>query len=257
MSIKVMCLIWKDHTGLLTGIEKSVLLRLADFAADDGSSIYPGYSRLVKDTGFSARTIQNTMNSLIGKGIIKKVRKEDPKTHRAAVFFINVDRIGRDAPEEEVHPTAYDTPGAGDARGGGAGDALQPSLKTIIKNHHLKNIKKDLEKEFEEWWQFYPKRVGKLAAYKSFCKARESVTLDCLVERAALYGRMLKMTNSEKYTKNPTTWLNGGHWEDDYSDTKVSREVYSNELLKRFGSSLTDGYIDAMIAAEEKGMLTD
>lgn len=93
MSIKLMSLIWEDHTGQLSASEKSVLIRMADFAADDGSSIYPGYTRIGKDTSLSYETVKRSVWSLMEKGYLIKVKNENRWSGKAAVFQINVKKL--------------------------------------------------------------------------------------------------------------------------------------------------------------------
>ena len=67
-----MTLIWQDHTGELTGIEKAVLLKMADHAADNGTQIFPSIKTLALDTGFSEKTVRRAINTLIEKKRLSK-----------------------------------------------------------------------------------------------------------------------------------------------------------------------------------------
>jgi hypothetical protein len=76
---------------------------------------------------------------------------------------------------------------------------------------------KELEKMFDRWWAFWPRKDGKKAAQKAFIKIAPSLEL---------LETMIDMTNkqakSEKWRKDggkfipmPATWLNGERWEDE------------------------------------------
>lgn len=47
---------------------KLVLIRLADFASDDGTNIYPSIGRVAEDTGLSRRTVHTCISRLIASG---------------------------------------------------------------------------------------------------------------------------------------------------------------------------------------------
>ena len=67
---------------------------------------------------------------------------------------------------------------------------------------------------FSRFWAVYPKKVGKLAAQKSFAKVKTPVeTLIAAVERQKQSVQWQK--DGGQYIPNPATWLNQGRWEDD------------------------------------------
>ena len=73
MSFKLFPLIWRYTPGFFTSTEKFVLLKLADFAQEDGSSVYPSLKRVSAETGFSEKCIKNTISSLLQKGVLELV----------------------------------------------------------------------------------------------------------------------------------------------------------------------------------------
>ncbi len=66
---------------------------------------------------------------------------------------------------------------------------------------------------FDEFWDEYPRRVGKQAAIKAWMKAVKHTT------PAALLGGVLRLAQDpnreDQFTPHPATWLNEGRWEDD------------------------------------------
>ncbi len=121
MSIKVISLIWEEHTGLLTGIEKSILIRMADFGSDDGSAIYPGKKRLALDSGFSVETIKRALSSLEEKKIITIKNRKTKDQHITNLYSINVkllQKIINETPTKKTkgvgsvrpHPRVCETP---------------------------------------------------------------------------------------------------------------------------------------------------
>ena len=67
---------------------------------------------------------------------------------------------------------------------------------------------------FDEWWQIYPHRIGKLAAEKSFERIRKAgnVSFQTLVDGVRNYVRDKPPTRP---WCNPATWLNQGRWDDE------------------------------------------
>lgn len=68
---------------------------------------------------------------------------------------------------------------------------------------------------FDRFWAAYPRRVAKEAARKAFAKAIENgVDPELLIAGAKRYAAE-RYGQDPRYTKHPTTWLNGGCWHDD------------------------------------------
>lgn len=75
---------------------------------------------------------------------------------------------------------------------------------------------------FDEWWDAYGKKEGKKTAQGKWKLAlkKKGVTQDLLIEATHRYINHLKAKGKHPdYTKNPTTWLNGEHWNDEIPST--------------------------------------
>jgi hypothetical protein len=66
---------------------------------------------------------------------------------------------------------------------------------------------------FEEFYAAYPRRVAKLAALKAYIKAIKVTTPDVIIAGARRYARE-RQGQDDQFTKHPSTWLNGGCWND-------------------------------------------
>jgi uncharacterized protein YdaU (DUF1376 family) len=84
----------------------------------------------------------------------------------------------------------------------------QPS--TINQKNPLKSPKGD--DGFDDFWQVYPKKVGKQDALKAWPKAIKAAELSAIVEGARSYAASHEP--SYQYWKNPAGWLNGNRWQD-------------------------------------------
>lgn len=111
MSIDIMSLVWKDHTGTLKPIEKSVLLRMADFAAKDGTSVYPSINTIVKDTGYSKSTVMRVIDALTEKNILIKTNRRAGKKNLTNLYAINVTLLSKLANNTENEELVGDASG--------------------------------------------------------------------------------------------------------------------------------------------------
>lgn len=68
---------------------------------------------------------------------------------------------------------------------------------------------------FAVFWDAYPKKVGKQAAFKSFSKALAKASVDTMVEAIEKQKKTDQWRRDNgRYIPNPATWLNQGRWED-------------------------------------------
>lgn len=72
--------------------------------------------------------------------------------------------------------------------------------------------------EFDSFWNAYPRKVGKQAAWKAWVKAVKTADPPVLIEAAQRYAAS-RRGEDPKYTAHPTTWLNQGRWEDEPTST--------------------------------------
>ena len=69
------------------------------------------------------------------------------------------------------------------------------------------------EKDFEEFWSVYPRRVAKQAAQKAFKAALGHADTQTIIAGAK---RLRDDPNRlQEFTAHPATWLNQGRWDDD------------------------------------------
>ena len=70
---------------------------------------------------------------------------------------------------------------------------------------------------FEQFWQAYPRKVGKGKAREAYARALRATDPATLVEQARRYARTVEGKDPQ-YVPHPTTWLNQERWEDVYPD---------------------------------------
>ena len=95
------------------------------------------------------------------------------------------------------------------------------TIKQETKNKAIKKQNKELnelqEKQFDKFWQAYPKKVSKKEAQKSWKKINPSLEL---FEKILKALEMVKQTeqwkkDNGKYVPYPATWLNQERWTDE------------------------------------------
>ena len=106
--------------------------------------------------------------------------------------------------------------------------SIQPKNKSVLNqnqinnklpsntNKNIKNLKNDKEliKQFDIFWNEYPRKVNKkrsLSIFKNLSKEYRGKA----VEGAVAYKKHIKLNKvSETYVMHPSTFLNGESWED-------------------------------------------
>lgn len=70
---------------------------------------------------------------------------------------------------------------------------------------------------FTEFWSVYPRRIAKIAARKAYDKALRITTHERIMAAAVQYARIYSVPAQgfRPDPKHPTTWLNGGCWDDE------------------------------------------
>mgnify|MGYP003628896774 CR=1 FL=1 len=90
--------------------------------------------------------------------------------------------------------------------------------------------------EFEEFWNAYPKRVGKGKAHAAFTKATQHTNAQTIIQAAAQYAQAPGLPEKQ-YIPHPTTWLNAESWEDDlpaaHTVPKTKNTTALQELQQR------------------------
>lgn len=75
------------------------------------------------------------------------------------------------------------------------------------------------EQRFNDFWTFYPRKVGKGAAQKVFMRLKADDQTEA-IEQAEAYGQAYELApeSRRQFFKHPATWLNARGWEDDHAE---------------------------------------
>jgi len=107
-------------------------------------------------------------------------------------------------------------------------DAKAMPIKTRHKSNNLARESISLKSRFEEWYQHYPRKVGRGAAEKQYPKALKKTEHAILVERVMAFS-MTVIDQDKKFIPHPATWLSQERWTDDQAD------INPNEIPKQPG----------------------
>lgn len=95
-----------------------------------------------------------------------------------------------------------------------------------VSHNGEKKKKHDYCRTFDLWWKTYPRREGKLEAYRAWTKAGKKLkdrfdgnataAAQFLQDRAAAYAASNQVASRDRdKIPHPSTWLNGGRYDDD------------------------------------------
>jgi hypothetical protein len=107
MSKHVESLVWE--VAFPTSTQKLLMLRVADYADDDGQGVYPSIAEVARQTGASERQVQYAIRSLETCGLLERVQDGGTKDRRTNVWRVNVDLLARLALQELVLQGTYDS----------------------------------------------------------------------------------------------------------------------------------------------------
>lgn len=87
--------------------------------------------------------------------------------------------------------------------------------------------------DFGEFWEHYPRKIGKATAGEKYAEAREHASRDDLLMSVKNYAAECERTRIEKrYIPYPGTWLGQGRWRDfvDYAPKRSGKEKLDQAL---------------------------
>lgn len=222
MSVKVMSWVWDNSTA--PGIDRLVLLAVADSADDNGGNAWPSVASLARKAGVNVRTVQRSIRRLADSGALKI--KEN-----AGKNGVHVYRVVMKTPPAESHPdnlsprqsdSGAESPRQNDApaesRETPGTQSPEPSLnhpsETSLRSVSVaRPSKSEIAEVFEEFWKIYPRRTGKRGAQVEFEKAVKRAPTHVIIEGAKRYRD--DPNREDGFTKHPSTWLHQDCWDDD------------------------------------------
>ena len=192
---------------------KIVLFHLADRHNPD-YGCFPSHNTLAKDCEMSKRSVQNHLEALEQAGLIRKENRMEEGVYTSNRYFLGFENDFRPAGiAKSANGKICQRGSAKFARG-----VVQNLPPNPVSNNPVSNnlVNGDLLDEFERFWKYYPRKVGKGAAKKAWIKARAKTYLE---EIAIPLKHFVQAINGTEMSKIPhaATWLNQERWLDDQS----------------------------------------
>ena len=154
-------------------------------------------------SGFSAELIQSVMRAMQDKGIVddgqlSSWNKRQPKREDSSR-----ERTRHWRERQRAEPVTH-----GDA-------SVTHSDAREEKNREEKNGEENLlPNGFDEFWQVYPRKSGKLPAMEAFRDATKTTPPEKIITAAKQQAGQLRWQEEPKYIPNPERWLREGRWDD-------------------------------------------
>ena len=105
----------------------------------------------------------------------------------------------------------------------------------VLNNQVLKENKKEINKEnlesrFEEIWKLYPRKEGKVNAFKKYLKIYKEVSDDELIKGINRYVEFINKNKTPiNYVKMGSSWFNGECWNDIYEEEPEGKVEWLSE----------------------------
>ena len=221
------------HKGL-TPTEKLLLAEVYSFSKN--GICFASNEHFSEFLGISKRQVSRLISNLNDTGLIKVdlIYKEGTKeVDKRLITPIDIDdhTPGHSRPDpQDIHAL---TPRHSRPDPHGVDVVDKEHLKNQFKDQEkdLKNIKKvsaaEVEREFDQLWQLYPRKIGRKKAFDSYKKARKTKKIPFETIQNGLYRYIKHLETSEteeQYIMHGSTWFNQEKWQDEYITTGISRK---------------------------------
>lgn len=203
---------------VLPSREKLVLLMAANYA-DEYGKCWPSNARMMQDTGLTKNTITAAFKELEARGLLRIQHRSIEGVSLSNMYHLNLGAVAADGDQGE---------GSGNDRGGsisaygvgqemtGGGSADDP--KPINEPINKEPIKDSRAREFDRFWQAYPRKTAKGAAERAWDKAARVTQPSTII--AAVEASVWPV--DPQFIPHPATWLNQKRWLDEKPQRTLS-----------------------------------
>lgn len=181
----------------VTSTQKAVLISLADRADEDGYC-YPSYEDIMRRSCVSRKTLISALKALEDEQLITRHRRYSQST----IYRVNI------APMDRSKMTPMD-------RGKSTPMDRSKITPLTINESSINN-----HKQFEEFWDAYPRKTNKAKAKTAFERLTQK---DKKAARDAL--AIYPWSTEQRYIPHASTWIHGRRWEDEFESNEGIREL--------------------------------
>jgi Helix-turn-helix domain len=217
MSVQAMTWVF-EHSSASLGA-RLVLLAIANHADRDGRNSWASVKVLAEEAHLSERQTRYSLRELERSGEIVDVEVSRNRTHvyelpRMATLFPvspeGADIAPADSAGGNMRPRRGQNPAVQ-----GAHTAPEPSTNPNS------NRPMSINRSFGEFWEAYPRKVGKPKAMLAYKRALKLASSTAILAGAERYRD--DANREDEFTAHPTTWLNRAGWDDAPLPARVSQ----------------------------------
>jgi hypothetical protein len=207
------------HDSTLPSHAKMVYLVLSSHVGGK-ETVWPSHKTIAEIAGISVTQVKRMLQLLRGAGLVDWIeRKPEKRVQLSNEYWLLAG--SNPAPEKVVVPPGprpTRTPSHQDPvppeGGRGPGRATERESLNKPTTGSIKRLPTNINALFDRFWAAYPRKVEKAKAMKLFAdKVRKDVDPEVIIAGAERYRR--DPNREDEFTKHPTTWLNGGCWDDE------------------------------------------
>lgn len=175
------------------------------------------------------RAVKSTLQELKEYGYLKVIKKPPQTGNNHFTYEYIIYEIPQDETIQDVNIQSVDIQNV-HLQDVSIQNALQSNTNKL--NTNKLNTNNSYIVDFNEFYSLYPRKEAKQKALQAYIKARKKgVDKISLLEALKKYNEYIKTNKKEReFVKLPATWLNGGCWEDEYSE--IIQTTDKNSLIR-------------------------
>jgi hypothetical protein len=183
---------------------KIVLYWLADHHNESTGACFPSLRVLAEECEMSKRSVQDHLDTLEAAGLIqRRARSRENGSQTSNGYVLNF-----------VTPPVQDLPPP-------VADFATPPVQILpplnLGNNNLGKEPSIIHQAFAEFWEMYPRKVGRAAAEKAFAKAAGKARTDDIIFGLS-QQRAIMAEKETQFIPHAATWLNQERWNDNVDD---------------------------------------
>ena len=237
MSIEIMNAVWRESRA--EGRARLVLLAIADHQGEIGA--WPSIATLARMVNASERSVQRDIQYLQDIGELKVELQNAPirKQYKSNLYWVTLP--GVTAGVTDSHSGV--TESASGVTAGGVQTLIEPLQKLNKTNTHEDEL-------FPEFWNEYPLKKDKGAAFKAFRSALKRAKFEDILAGVIAYAH--DPQRKPEFTKYPATWLNADAWENVIAPSPDSEAALRIEARRERERKATQELLRKEAEAREK-----
>lgn len=170
---------------------------LARYADNDTQNAFPGRTLLARRLKCSLKSIDRAAEELITQGAVSRKQRVKDGKYQSSIYTVH-----RTGPRVTHDATPRHT----------RRDPVSPvTNRTRTTELELPN---DIFRHFEDFWNAYPRKLGKGEARQAFARAVNLYGHDVVVDGAKRFASDPNLP-AKQFIPRPATWINQERWNDE------------------------------------------